>query len=236
MLARHAAPSDDGKSAAPVQTLARRAQGRSIWGVLRGDVDNFGVRLRRVHSIEEHVPLSVLYKQFFAGELEVLCSLPEFWRKVTILYSGGDDFAVYGSWDALIALAREVQRLFHRFTEENLKDYPGAEGKTISMAIALAPETYYPLAAVYEEAGPQSGSGQGRRQGLHLPAGPHPGMAAPGRRRRAEGYGHAADPRFPHVAAVPVSAAQLLPARGLRRRRPARRSAPGASSGASTAF
>src|SRR5258707_673587 len=153
LLARHSAPSDDGKQAAPVQTLARRAQGRSIWGVLRGDVDNFGLRLRRVHSIEEHVPLSVLYKQFFAGELEVLCSLPEFWRKVSILYSGGDDFAVYGSWDALIALAREVQRLFHRFTEENLKENPGAEGKTISMAIALAPETYNPLAAVYEEAG-----------------------------------------------------------------------------------
>ncbi len=153
MVARHAAPSDDGKSAAPVQTLARRAQGRSIWGVLRGDVDNFGLRLRRVNSIEEHVPLSVLYKQFFAGELEVICSLPEFWKKVSVIYSGGDDFAVYGSWDALIALAREVQRLFHRFTEENLKDYPGAEGKTISMAIALAPETYYPLASVFEEAG-----------------------------------------------------------------------------------
>ena len=153
MLARHAAPSDDGKSAAPVQSLARRAQGRSIWGVLRGDVDNFGLRLRRVHSIEEHVPLSVLYKQFFAGELEVLCSLPEFWRKTSLIYTGGDDFAVYGSWDALIALAREVQRLFHRFTEENLKDYPGAEGKTISMAIALAPETFCALASVYQEAG-----------------------------------------------------------------------------------
>jgi CRISPR-associated protein Csm1 len=155
MLARHAAPSDDGKNIAPVQTLARRAQGRSIWGVLRGDVDNFGLRLRRVHSIEEHVPLSVLYKQFFAGELEVLCSLPEFWRKVSVIYAGGDDFAVYGSWDALIGLAREVQRLFHRFTEENLKEYPGAEGKTISMAIALAAETYYPLATVYEDAGRQ---------------------------------------------------------------------------------
>jgi CRISPR-associated protein Csm1 len=153
MIARHAAPSDDGKVAAPVQTLARRAQGRSIWGVLRGDVDNFGLRLRRVHSIEEHVPLSVLYKQFFAGELEVQCSLPEFWRKVSIIYAGGDDFAVYGSWDALIALAREMQRLFHRFTEENLKEYPGPEGKTISMALALAPETYYPLSAVYEDAG-----------------------------------------------------------------------------------
>src|SRR5574340_1073497 len=97
MLARHAAPSDDGRSAATVQQLGRRSHGRSLWGVLRGDVDYFGVRLRRVASIEEHVPLSVLYKQFFAGEMEVLCSMPEFWRKVTIIYSGGDDFAVYGS-------------------------------------------------------------------------------------------------------------------------------------------
>src|SRR5579864_2784365 len=153
MLARRAAPSDDSKTAAPVQSLARRAQGRSIWGVLRGDVDNFGLRLRRVHSIEEHVPLSVLYKQFFAGELEVLCSMPEFWRKITILYSGGDDFAVYGSWDALIALAREIERLFHRFTEENLKDFPGPEAKTISMALALASEPDASLASVYVQAG-----------------------------------------------------------------------------------
>src|SRR5579862_1647187 len=152
-LARHAAPSEDGRSAATVATLARRAQGRSLWGVLRGDVDSFGVRLRRLTSIEEHVQLSVLYKQFFAGELEVLCSMPEFWRKVTIIYSGGDDFAVYGSWDALLMLAREIQRLFHRFTEENLKDFPGPEGKTISMAIALAPEMHYPLSTVYEDAG-----------------------------------------------------------------------------------
>jgi len=139
-LARHAAPSDDGSSPARLETLAHRAQGKPCWGVLRGDVDHFAIRLRRVQTIEEHVQVSVLYKQFFAGELEVLCSMPEFWRKVTILYSGGDDFAVYGSWDALILLAREIQRLFHRFTEENLKDFPGAEAKTISMALALAPE------------------------------------------------------------------------------------------------
>ncbi|MFN7993429.1 MAG: hypothetical protein U0Q18_07505 [Bryobacteraceae bacterium] len=152
-LARHAAPSEDGRSAASVATLARRAQGRSLWGVLRGDVDSFGVRLRRLTTIEEHVQLSVLYKQFFAGELEVLCSMPEFWRKVTILYSGGDDFAVVGSWDALLHLAREVQRLFHRFTEEYLKDFPGPEAKTISMAVALAPEMHFPVPLVYEEAG-----------------------------------------------------------------------------------
>ena len=152
-LARHTAPSDDHHAPAVPSELARRAEGRHAWGVLRGDVDNFDVRLRRCQTIEEHVQLSVLYKQFFAGELEVLCSLPEFWRKVSVIYTGGDDFAVYGSWDALIPLSREIQRLFHRFSEENLKDFPGAEGKTISMAVSLAPLPCDKLSDVYCEAG-----------------------------------------------------------------------------------
>jgi Predicted hydrolase of the HD superfamily (permuted catalytic motifs) len=82
-----------------------------------------------------------------------VCSLPDYWRKVSILYSGGDDFAVYGAWDALIPLAREIQRLFHRFSEENMKDFPGQEGKTITMALAIARDAGTPLASVYEEAG-----------------------------------------------------------------------------------
>ncbi|HUA20463.1 MAG TPA: hypothetical protein VMB25_17065 [Bryobacteraceae bacterium] len=152
-LARHAALTDDGRETATALVLASRAEGRPVWGVLRGDVDNFAIRMRRLHSIEEHVQLSVLYKQFFAGEVEVLCSLPEFWRKVNLLYTGGDDFAIYGAWDALIAFARELQRLFHRFTEEQLKDFPGPEGKTLTMALALAPDPETPLASVYERAG-----------------------------------------------------------------------------------
>ncbi len=152
-LARHAAPSEDGSEPADLAALASRAAGRQIWGVLRADVDSFRIRLRRAQTIEEHVRLSVVYKQLFAGELEVLCSQPEFWRKVTVLYSAGDDFAVCGAWDALIPLAREMQRLFHRFTEENLKDFPGPEGKTISASLALAPGPDTSLAAVYNEAG-----------------------------------------------------------------------------------
>jgi CRISPR-associated protein Csm1 len=152
-IARHAAPGEEGRASASTAELAARSHGRPLWGVLRGDVDLFAVRLRRVQSIEEHVQLSMLYKQFFAGELEVLCSMPEFWRKVTILYSGGNDFAVYGSWDALIPLARELQRMFQRFTEENLKDFPGAEAKTITMACTLADPGGSDLAAVYRQSG-----------------------------------------------------------------------------------
>jgi CRISPR-associated protein Csm1 len=152
-FARHAAPSDDGREPASTAALADRAIGLTTWGVLRGDVDNFGIRIRRAQTIEEHIQLSVMFKQFFAGELEVLCSMPEFWRKVTVIFSGGDDFAVYGAWDSLIGLARELERLFHRFAETNLKDFAGPEGKTISMALALAPSVDASLGAVFEEAG-----------------------------------------------------------------------------------
>ncbi|HEX8984192.1 MAG TPA: hypothetical protein VF767_02120, partial [Bryobacteraceae bacterium] len=152
-IARHAAPSRDGSEPAGLEELASRASGRRTWGVLRADVDSFRIRLRRAQTIEEHVRLSVVYKQLFAGELEVLCSQPEFWRKVTVLYSAGDDFAVVGAWDALLPLAREMQRLFHRFTEENLKDFPGLEGKTISASLVLAPGPEASLAWVYGEAG-----------------------------------------------------------------------------------
>ncbi len=148
---RHVALSDDGQHPAGTEGLAARSEGSQTWAVLRGEVDHAGVRFRRAASVEEHIQLSVLYRQFFSGELEVLCSMPEFWRKVTILYCGGDDFAACGSWDALILLARELHRLFRLFAESNLKDFPGAEGKAVSMALELAAEGES-LEAVHERA------------------------------------------------------------------------------------
>jgi CRISPR-associated protein Csm1 len=150
---RHAAPGDDEAEPATSGEFALRASGVQTWGVLRGDVDHFDIRIRKAQTIEEHIQLSVMYKQFFAGELEIFCSLPDYWRKVTVLYSGGDDFAVYGSWDALIGVAREMERLFHRFVDANLREHVGAEGKTITMAMALAPSSDASLGAVFEEAG-----------------------------------------------------------------------------------
>jgi CRISPR-associated protein Csm1 len=151
-FARHSAPADDEASPADAVTLASRAVGRPVWGVLRGDVDNFGIRLHRAQNVEEHLQLSVMYKQFFVSELHMLCSLPDYWRKLTLIQAGGDDFAVYGAWDALLGLAREVQRIFSIFVETNLKEYAGLEGKTISMSIALARNGLATLETVLAEA------------------------------------------------------------------------------------
>jgi CRISPR-associated protein Csm1 len=151
-FARHAAPDDDGHGVADMNALAARANGEWKWGVLLGDVDEFGARLRRSNSIEEHLQLSLMYKQFFLTELQMRCSLPEFWQRLTLLYVDGQKFAVAGSWDALISLAREIQRIFQVFVEANVKEFAGPEGKTISMALSLAQEHDATLAEVYADA------------------------------------------------------------------------------------
>lgn len=150
---RRFATDDSGTALVSLHELGQRADGAPRWGILRGDVDHFNVRLRNANSIEEHIHLSVLFKEFFAGELSLLCALPDFWRKVSILYRGGDDFAVLGAWDALIPLARELQRLFEKFADHNLQSAPGVEGKSVTMALALASDIDTPPSAVFEEAG-----------------------------------------------------------------------------------
>lgn len=150
-LARHAAPGEDGRPAGTAG-LAAKATGRKLWGILRADVDQFGQRLRRAQTIDESLECSLFFRNFFAGEVQVLCSQAEFWQKVSILYTGGDDFAIAGAWDALIPFAREMERIFKQTVEAYLKEMPGPEGKTISMGIALAPAGAAP-SAVYVEAG-----------------------------------------------------------------------------------
>jgi len=74
---------------------------------------------------------------------------------VSILYRGGEDFAVVGAWDALLPLARELQRLFEKFVEQNTAMFPSLEARSISMAMAIAPDAASPAGAVFQEAGAQ---------------------------------------------------------------------------------
>jgi len=146
-MARHAARNGD--IPATPKELALRSSGAKLWGVLRGEIDDYGNRIRRASSVEEHVSLSMTYQQFLAGEIELLCSHADYFRRVTVLEAGSADFALFGSWDALAGFARELERVFARFAEENLKDLPGAEARTLTMALTLA-EPATPLARVWE--------------------------------------------------------------------------------------
>lgn len=153
-LATHAAQMPGGCPAG-VGELAARAHGRKVWGILRGDADQFQARLQKAETVEEYIQLSVFYKQFFLGEVQTLCSQREFSEKTAVLYTGGDEFAIAGSWDALLPLAQAMERVFRRSSVELLKDFAGVEGKTLSMGIALAPGPEAEPLAVYREAGRQ---------------------------------------------------------------------------------
>lgn len=152
-VATHAALNRAGDAPALPAELGARAKGASVWGVLRGDVDGITDRLKKAASVEEHIQISVLLKQLFAGEAQALASQAEFRRKVTILYTGGDDFAIFGAWDALLGFGQEMHRIFGMGAEAILEEFAGAEGKTLSMALAPAPSTDSSLASVYAEAG-----------------------------------------------------------------------------------
>lgn len=152
---RHAAPGDSDFLPATTAHLSARATGRKTWGVLMASVDHFSNRIRRVQTDMEFLQLSILYQQFFNSEIEMLSLQPEYWQKVTILYCSASGFALYGSWDALVAFSAEAQRVFHSFAETNLKELPGAEGKTITMSLALAAAPDTPMGLVCEEAAEQ---------------------------------------------------------------------------------
>jgi CRISPR-associated protein Csm1 len=152
-LARHAAMNDQDTAPAGLRTLGSRAKGKRTWAVLRGSVDGFSARLRNTLTIEEHLAMFEMFKRFFAGEMGVLCAMPDYWRRVSILQAAPGGFAVYGAWDALIGFARELQRVFQVFVETNLHDQAGMDGKTISMALTLARTNDQSLAEVYAEAG-----------------------------------------------------------------------------------
>lgn len=153
LFPRCIAMNDAGTEVASPEELAGRAEGNAKWGMLRGDVDHFDLQLRRAGTIEDHLHLSVAFEDFFAGELALVCTrIPDFWRKVSILYRGGDGFTVLGTWDALIVLARELQRLFEKFIEHNFESLPGVEAKTLSMALAIAAEPQTPASLVLQEA------------------------------------------------------------------------------------
>ncbi len=144
---RHAARNGD--VPATPKELALRSTGAKLWGVLRGEIDDYGLRIRRAQSVEEHVSLSMTYQQFLAGEIELLCSQGDYFRRVTVLEAAGVGFTLFGSWDALAGFARELERVFARFAEQNLKDLSGADAKTMTMALTLA-EPATPLARVWE--------------------------------------------------------------------------------------
>ncbi len=122
--------------------IADRAEGNfKKLGIMRMDVDNLGLLFRNglkyykvkpsaefadkfskpknFYSISRMTTLSAQLNVFFSGYLNHLVNPQEQDKKAAIVYSGGDDLFIVGSWDAALETAINIRKKFKTFTCAN---------------------------------------------------------------------------------------------------------------------
>lgn len=110
-------------------------------GVLRMDVDNLGnifqngIKSNRA-TLCRYATLSRLFDFFFSGYLNTIYNncQPDYSQ---IIYSGGDDLFIVGSWDVMIEIAEKIKRDFSDFA-------CGNPAFTISGGIAIV-DSKFPI-------------------------------------------------------------------------------------------
>lgn len=106
--------------------MALQAEGIARVGVLRMDVDNLGAIFSRYlrGSMPQVAALSAALDRFFVGHLHRICKRVEAAGKhsnvLYVIYAGGDDLFVVGSWDRMPVLAEQIQEDFGAYTGQRL--------------------------------------------------------------------------------------------------------------------
>jgi len=131
--------------------FANHSKGIKRIGVLRMDVDNLGQLFMRgfrwaedkqMGSLSRVATLSRQLNLFFSGKLmQLIKDEPQ----VQVIYAGGDDLFLIGSWDVLPNVARKIQQTFNRFSAHN-------PAFSISGGITLV-RGKYPIARAAQMAG-----------------------------------------------------------------------------------
>ena len=140
---------------ATFEKLAIQSEGIDRLGVLRADVDNLGAAFTNgfVREREENVvdrnryltlsrfatlsrQLSMFFKHHINGllrgqtALEGLSLKPDLAggrKKAVIVYSGGDDMFIIGSWNDVIELAVDLRHAFRIYTADSLSFQPALD-------------------------------------------------------------------------------------------------------------
>ena len=120
------------------EELAKKSEGVRRIGIIRADIDNLGkafvsgfendaskdryVTISRTATLSRHLSL------FFKCYINNILSNPEYTvdntkktvRNATIVYSGGDDLFIVGSWNDIVEIAVDINNQFEKYTEGTL--------------------------------------------------------------------------------------------------------------------
>jgi CRISPR-associated protein Csm1 len=140
-LPNHTPPLKNGEIVDFDDLSDRALSAKKRWALIRGDVDNLGLifgkglksgSLSRVTSLSRNISL------YFTFWLNEICKQDRFKDKTYVIYAGGDDFFIVGSWDVMPELAMSINKDFRRFTCQN-------PHITLSSANFIVPSKKYPL-------------------------------------------------------------------------------------------
>jgi CRISPR-associated protein Csm1 len=122
---------------ADLKELARLSRGVPRIGILRIDVDNLGLvfskGLGKNASLSRISALSTMLSIFFDGWLDKICQ--DWANQVYLIYSGGDDLFLIGSWNVIPEIALCIRNDFRDYTCSN-------PNFSLSGGITLAEEKY----------------------------------------------------------------------------------------------
>ncbi|HOQ31673.1 MAG TPA: type III-A CRISPR-associated protein Cas10/Csm1 [Candidatus Hydrogenedens sp.] len=111
---------------APAQfkDFAKTTQGPEKIAIFRADVDSLGEifqkGLSENNTLSRSAMLSSALSDFFEGYINHLAQQESYKGTIGIVYSGGDDLFIVGSWDKVIDFAFQLREDFSDYTHERL--------------------------------------------------------------------------------------------------------------------
>lgn len=131
--------------------IAKKSNGDSKLAALKLDVDNLG-RLFRDRNENDYKNLSKELKNFFDGQLLALIKEKGMEQNIYVVFSGGDDCFLIGSWNSIFELAITLRNRFLKFQNDlknKIKSLPKDEITFSAGIIVFQP--HYPMLQVSDE-------------------------------------------------------------------------------------
>lgn len=131
--------------------IADQSEGDKKLAALKLDVDNLG-SLFMGRTENDYRKLSQEIKGFFDKGLLQLIKDEKFQQNIYVVFSGGDDCFLIGSWNRILELAIILRKRFIEFQKELRKQIKFEEDKEITFSAGIRIfEPHYPMLQMAEE-------------------------------------------------------------------------------------